>query len=228
MTCKLCGQEPNGENVATPAGKREFCNTEICEKCFDNSTFDMSCVFDVYPDWLYDLLGDDCWVAGGSLIKAVRHNHEANDIDLFFRSQEAFERTTKLIADRFGQKPTENDKVQSFICDRQIVQLIGLQYYDDMQALIDDFDIHACACAFDGRNIVKHRGFVFDNLNRFINLNEIKRPKRVLSRICKYVNKGYSLTPSATRFYTESLINMSEVPEEPETYLSTGSWRSAL
>ena len=217
--CRVCKDEINWTNTATEGGWAEVGITCTCEKCFDNLTFDMEENIEELCYNIKKLVRESPSVvlAGGALRTVVDPgNEEICDYDLFVTDQGVLE---KLLADiqALGYtKVFECPKRELFTFvmeDEYKIQVINKRPYKDCKDMLSSFDITACCAAWDGENFYKHERFVFDVLNKRINLNAVEYPNATLKRIVKYVLKGYTLTPQANDLFVSS-VNQMELTEE--------------
>lgn len=96
-------------------------------------------------------------------------------------------------------------------------QLINKRDYLDCLDIINSFDITACCAAYDGKAFYKHNRFVFDNLNKLINLNSIEYPMATMKRIAKYSQKGFRLTTQATEDFV-TYCNQVELTDDNRVF----------
>ena len=198
--CKHCGETLSYSNTITPAGWEEHEISGLCEKCFDDSTFCMEdALEDLNPDVL-GIIGNGVVLAGGALRSLVDPEDIICDYDLFFTDTSKIESTKKYFLKKGYTKAFEcpEGKLVTFKNEDTKVQLINKRDYSSCEDIIGSFDITACCAAYDGKEFYKHSRFVFDNLNKLINLNAIEYPMATMKRIAKYAQKGFRLTTEAT------------------------------
>lgn len=212
--CRACNEEISWANTATEDGWQEVSITCTCEKCFDNLTFDMEENVHEISEVVQKLVqkSPSVVLAGGALRMLVDPcNEEICDYDLFVTDQGVLE---KLLADiqALGYtKVFECPKRELFTfvtADEPKIQVINKRPYKDCGDIISSFDITASCAAWDGENFYKHERFVFDVLNKRINLNTVEYPNATMKRIVKYALKGYTLTPQANDFFITSVNEM--------------------
>lgn len=217
--CRVCSEEINWTNTATEAGWAEVGITCTCERCFDNATFDMEENIEKLAHSIRKLVHESPSVvlAGGALRMLVDPcNEEICDYDLFVTDQSVLEKLLADIQSLGYTKVFECPKRELFTfvtADEPKIQVINKRPYKDCRDIVSSFDITACCAAWDGENFYKHGRFIFDVLNKRINLNVVGYPNATLKRIVKYVLKGYTLTPQANDFFISS-VNQMELTEE--------------
>lgn len=152
------------------------------------------------------LLSDKVWLAGGALRAALNSEH-ISDYDLFFaNSYEAARVEVELEALKAEVVfKCPQGKLTTMKLDGMKIQLITEFWYNDMDELIDSFDITACRFASDGKAMVTRYSSIRDAYNLEINLHKIDFPVATMKRIAKYVEKGYKLTTKAAIKFVETV-----------------------
>lgn len=216
INCISCGEKIDYSNTRTKDGWKEVSISGMCEKCFDNCTFDPEENLDILDPEILSVLGNGVILAGGALRSLVNPEEELCDYDLFFTD------TSKI--NSVQQHLTNKGYSLIFQCPKgelstyfnneteTKVQLITKRKYTDMIDLISSFDITACCCAYDGNAFEYNERFVFDVLNKLININSVEYPVATMKRIAKYVNKGYTLTSKASVSFVQ-LVNSMQLDE---------------
>jgi hypothetical protein len=205
--CNYCGEEISFKNTQTSAGWAEVDISGVCEKCFDDSTFDLSENLKNLDNFVLSLIKDGVILAGGALRSLVDAEDKVQDYDLFFLDQLKVEAVKNKLKDNNFNLIFECPKGElfSYVNSKGTkVQLILKRKYSSCEDIISSFDITACCCAYDGNNFWKNTRFIFDNLNKLININKVEYPIATMKRISKYISKGFKLTPdAASKFVTE-------------------------
>lgn len=220
--CSSCGEEISFSNTISPEGWREVNLSGICEKCFDNSTFNLEENLDVLDSSILSLLRDGVVLAGGALRALVDTSEEIMDYDLFVLDQGVIPKL-KVDLEGLGYKLVfECPKGQLYTYknpEGTKVQIINKRPYKDCEDLITSFDITACCAAYDGNTFYTNDRFVFDNLNKIINLNKVEYPNATLRRIVKYSNKGFKLSNAAVTTFTTTVNSMILTEDNTEFYI---------
>ena len=217
--CVVCQEEINWTNTATEDGWKEAGITSICEKCFDNATFNMEEHLEELCCNIKALVRNspNVVLAGGALRVLVDPcNEEICDYDLFVTDQSVLGKLLSDIQEMGYNKVFECPKRELFTFVKEgeyKIQVINKRPYWDCEDIISSFDITASCAAWDGENFYKHERFVFDVLNKRINLNAVEYPNATMKRIVKYALKGYTLTSEANDFFI-SRVNSMELTEE--------------
>lgn len=198
--CKFCGEVLSWNNTITSAGWDEYAISGLCEKCFDDTTFCMDDYLDELNQDVLSIIGNGVVLAGGALRSLVDYTDTPQDYDIFFTDTSKIEQTKDYFLRKGYSKVFEcpEGKLVTFKNEYTKVQLINKRDYSSCLDIISSFDITACCAAYDGKEFYKHNRFVFDNLNKIINLNTIEYPMATMKRIAKYSQKGFRLTTQAT------------------------------
>lgn len=162
------------------------------------------------------------WIAGGFPLSVYRGDKLfAHDIDFFFKDEQQFEvyislfdkhfvkRNTKevkgdiinpcseiFLTNRVSRVDTEN--AVTFIPSDVIgeesvtVQFIKKSFYDDIEAVLDDFDISVCKIATDGVEFLASDR-TYDHIDNSIFEIDLIHEKSI-KRFTKYVQYGFTPT----------------------------------
>ena len=220
--CSSCGEEISFSNTISPEGWREVDLSGICEKCFDNSTFNLEENLDVLDSSILSLLKDGVVLAGGALRALVDDSEEIMDYDLFVLDQSVIPKLKANLEDIGYKLCFECPKGQLYTyknSEGTKVQIINKRPYKDCEDLIASFDITACCAAYDGNAFYTNGRFVFDNLNKLINLNKVEYPNATLRRIVKYSNKGFKLSKVTCTTFTTTVNSMTLTEDNSEFYI---------
>lgn len=220
--CSSCGEEISFSNTISPEGWREVDLSGICEKCFDNSTFNLEENLDVLDSSILSLLGGGVVLAGGALRALVDTSEEIIDYDLFVLDQGVISKLKVDLEDIGYKLCFECPKGQLYTyknSEKTKVQIINKRPYKDCEDPIASFDITACCAAYDGNTFYTNDRFVFDNLNKLINLNKVEYPNATLRRIVKYSNKGFKLSNAACTTFTTTVNGMVLTEDNSEFYI---------
>lgn len=208
--CVVCNEDlVTGLNLFTEKRKKE---AGMCEVCFDDMTFDK---------WDFGLLDnrvvklvreiDGLVLAGGALRKVVDPVNEViADYDLFVLNTDIIENVKTALTDSGFELiySCPEGKLYSYKNEDVKVQLINIRGYNNVQDIIDSFDITASCAAWDGSRVYKNRKFISHVLNKIIDINIVEYPKATLNRIVKYVNKGYKLSRQGNSTFVETISGM--------------------
>lgn len=222
MCCSSCGEEISFSNTISPDGWKEVDISGICEKCFDNSTFNLEEDLDVLDGGILSLLGGGVVLAGGALRALVDPSEEISDYDLFVLDQGIIPKLKSSLEHLEYNLCFECPKGQLYTyknLEGTKVQIINKRAYKDCEDLIASFDITACCAAYDGEVFYTNERFVFDNLNKLINLNKVEYPNATLRRIVKYSNKGFKLSNAAVTTFTSTVNSMILTEDNTEFYI---------
>lgn len=227
--CTKCKEVINWSNIATEAGKREVELSGLCEKCFDNITFNLhDNIYLLDTEVLQMVNNIDCLVlAGGALRKLVDNNDIIVDYDLFFlNTPEKSSVKDNIVQNMKGSENYKKvfecpeGKLYTFVRDDGIkLQIIDKRSYKDCDDLISSFDITASSACWDGVAFYKHERFVFDVLNKRLNINSVEYPVATLKRLMKYQSKGYKLTNEASKEFVMKVSSTEWGEQDLEFYI---------
>lgn len=154
------------------------------------------------------LLNDKTWLAGGALRSALT-GAEISDYDMFFRDSYQSAKAEVELESRGAETVFKcpQGKLTTMKLNGMKIQLITEFFYDNMDHLIDTFDITACRFATDGKVMVTKYSAIRDTYNKKINLHRVDFPVATMKRVAKYAAKGYKLTSKAATFFVELIHN---------------------
>lgn len=207
MDCIKCGETISNENTITEKGKREASISQMCEVCFDNITFCIEENIHKLDKFVCGLVtnNESLVLGGGSLRKLVDGSDTVVDYDLFVLDVNSISKIRSELEKECNLVfACPEGKLFTYKTKNSIkIQLINKRSYTDLIDLVDSFDIIACCAAWDGVNFYKNSRFVFDVLNKQININKIEFPLATFRRVNKYVLKGYTPTISCAEKYIQ-------------------------
>jgi hypothetical protein len=154
---------------------------------------------------------------------SVDISDELKDIDLFFETEEALNKTLDYFEKHKNFKnifACPKRELFTYVDEESEtkVQLVAKEFYTPQQA-IDSFDVTACCAAWDGLKIYKHRRFISDVMHKRIHLNNVQYPNATMRRINKYSHKGYTLTQDAIGYFVETVNGMELTEDNMEFYV---------
>lgn len=161
--------------------------------------------------WFGDI--PDWWLAGGALRTLINTDEEPDDLDFFFRTEQAVKEIYgKLLRKGFEvvfmcpKKELTTLKRTDPISGKTLkIQLITKRYYTDVTDLLNSFDFNVCRCAFDGWNVYITKQFVRDVKTKRLTLWAIEYPVASIKRLIKYSNKGYVLNQEFLSSFVEEI-----------------------
>ncbi len=178
----------------------------------------------IAPLWVLGVLGNGCFLAGGSL-RTLINDEEVCDFDLFFNGQlmyqpvdqdvfqpvlparviEVREILEKENFDLIFECP--EGKLFTYKKGEMKVQLI-LETAGTPDEVINQFDINAGRCAFDGEFIYIPLQFARDVKTKYLSIHDVSFPVATMKRLVKYSNKGYNINRACKQFL-ENIQNKS-------------------
>lgn len=157
---------------------------------------------------LLGLLEDnDCIIAGGALT-SVFTNKPVNDIDVYFRSKEAFSNVVRAIMHNsydseysVGHSEARvthyTNKTILLRSGEQEVQLVAYKFFETPEKIFNDYDftINMAALELKTKNLTVYNEFFKHNAQRYLGFNEGTRYPLVSAlRVQKYKERGYDIS----------------------------------
>jgi len=135
------------------------------------------------------------FIAGGALT-SVFTGQPINDVDIYFKTKEAFIDAVRSAYDSGLWCVAASDRAVTFAQGDDIVQLMLFDFFEDANEIFDAFDFTACMAAYDvdAESFVFHRDFFKHNAQRHLSFHSGTRyPFGSLLRTIKYRERGYKL-----------------------------------
>jgi hypothetical protein len=157
---------------------------------------------------LTELKGQKCYIAGGT-ITSLFCRREINDIDIYFKSEEAI---VDFVGSIWGGGWIVANTSKATLIrykNQQDIQLIHFKYFPTVNDIFETFDFTVCMAAFDfeTEEFVFHPQFMQHNSQRILKFNSNTAfPIVSLLRVQKYKDKGYTI--SKPEFLRIALICM--------------------
>jgi hypothetical protein len=159
-------------------------------------------------DDLWGLLADnDCLIAGGACT-SVFTNKPVNDIDVYFRSKEAYQ---NVMLEVYGVNSDYSIPMrEALVChctnrstllqsDDQDVQFIAYKFFPGHGDIFNsyDFTINMCALNMKDEAFRMHPNFIKHNAKRYLQFNPATDyPLISAMRVDKYRERGYTISKS--------------------------------
>lgn len=165
-----------------------------------------------FPSVITDILHifyGDLILAGGSL-RSYLNSEPVDDYDLFLFDSDKFDIVKNyLVKYGFRIKFECPEKKLLTLKHRNIkIQIISGLQVNNVENLLDSFDITVCQLATDGLYLFVYNKQVLKDLkNKHINFHKLQYPAATLGRILKYNKKGYILTPDAKIKFIDMIKN---------------------
>lgn len=135
------------------------------------------------------------YIAGGALT-SVFTAQPINDVDLYFKSKEAFIDAVRRAYDEGLWCLAATDRAITFARGDCVIQLMHFGFFETAEAIFDAFDFTACMAAYDidAQAFVFHDDFLKHASQRYLKFHAGTRfPFGSLLRTIKYRARGYSL-----------------------------------
>lgn len=138
----------------------------------------------------------DAFAAGGA-VTSVFTGKEINDVDVYFKSREAFEYQVAMAYENGWWCVSATKRAVTFSDNGGVpVQFMHFDFFPTAQAIFDAFDFTVVMGAydFDAKEFVFHDDFLKHNSQRFLRFHPGTRyPLASATRVLKYQDRGYTI-----------------------------------
>lgn len=161
------------------------------------------------------------FIAGGAIRQWFVGKEPVSDVDVFGTSEEVLTNfvKTKLIG---AKKLVENDRLESYSWNDQLIQVIHYSYYSKMEELLDSFDYNVCQFGWDGKDIYSTVYAVSSVLRGHLGVHKITKELAAdsLRRAFKYQKKGYEPCGGTIKKIAESFLDIKQEQIDAQTTIS--------
>ncbi len=140
-------------------------------------------------------LPEGAFIAGGALT-SVFTDTQINDVDIYFKTKEAFIEAIHYAYDETLWCVAASDRAVTFVKDDSIIQLMHFDFFPTAEAIFDAFDYTVCMAAYD----IDAKEFKFDdNFMKHASQRKLsfhsgtRYPYNSLLRVLKYQDRGYKI-----------------------------------
>lgn len=137
----------------------------------------------------------DAYIAGGA-VTSVFTGNPINDIDVYFKSEKAFQAAVVSAYDNYLWCLASSARAVTFSDNGNIVQFMHFDYFPTAQDIFNAFDytIVMGALDLDSEEFTFHDDFLKHNSQRFLRFNKGTRyPLASATRVLKYQQRGYTI-----------------------------------
>lgn len=162
------------------------------------------------PEFSEAFDGEKCWIAGGFIRRWWFNIKQDSDIDLFFDSQETYNRVCEGLA----KIATEPVKISQFnhmylikITDTWTIKVQAIRhlFYKSIHDLFDSFDFTICQFAYsNGAIIISELGLIDGQRKRLVP-HKITYGASSLRRIIKYSQQGYYMCNGSVMTFLQAV-----------------------
>jgi hypothetical protein len=160
-----------------------------------------------------------CWIAGGCLRDYFSLGYISKDVDLFFSNEEEISKINTYLLEKKAKKLFENDNVMKFSYKNRIFDIVK-KTFPSPKDCIKEFDFTVSCVAVDLEEVYYHESFFIDLAKKSIVINKITYPLSTLSRLQRYIKKGFTVCNGGLLEIANSFSNMNvkTMNEELEFY----------
>lgn len=138
----------------------------------------------------------DAFAAGGA-VTSVFTGKDINDVDVYFKSREAFEYQVAMAYENGWWCVSATKRAVTFSDQGGVpIQFMHFDFFPTAQSIFDAFDFTVVMGAydFDSKEFVFHDDFLKHNSQRFLRFHPGTRyPLASATRVLKYQDRGYTI-----------------------------------
>lgn len=134
--------------------------------------------------------------AAGGAVTSVFTGKPINDVDVYFKSREAFEYAVASAYENGNWCVSSSKRAVTFVDGDNIIQFMHFDFFPTAQAIFDAFDFTVVmgALDFDTGEFAFHDDFLKHNSQRFLRFHPGTRyPLASATRVLKYQDRGYTI-----------------------------------
>lgn len=134
--------------------------------------------------------------AAGGAVTSVFTGKTINDVDVYFKSREAFEFAVAQAYEEGMWCVSSTKRAVTFVNGDDIIQFMHFDFFPTAQAIFDAFDFTVVmgALDFDTDEFTFHDDFLKHNSQRFLRFHPGTRyPLASATRVLKYQERGYTI-----------------------------------
>lgn len=132
----------------------------------------------------------ECFIAGGCLRDYFHGKNTTNDIDIFFKNKEEYDKAFKYLT-KEGKILFQNHNGTKISYNNIKLDIVCSKFFETPQDAIDNFDFTVCAIALDSEKVYHHETTFIDLAKKQLMINKITFPKSTMQRVTKYSRKGF-------------------------------------
>lgn len=178
------------------------------------------------------LMEGNVWLAGSSLLHHMIDGNDSLsnfDFDFFFKNQESYDKWYHVLAST-SEDYIDMEHSVMFKIDGYEINLIKAFLYEDVEQLLNSFDISVSRIAFDGHKVYMHNTVVGHINDLIMQVLYISNPLSTYKRVMKYVGKGFKMRESDIanfihKLNTFNLIDFKHKNDEYADFLEKQLWR---
>jgi hypothetical protein len=151
------------------------------------------------------------WLAGGAIRRTLIGQPLESDFDFFFRDEEQFTRFREAIKEQGAVKTKETNHHETYRLDideePRLIQLIKIQYFRNVDDLLDMFDFTITQFAYDGSELICGPYSLWDLARKRLALHKMTYGVSTLRRLLKYTNQGFTACSGVLKAILEAAAN---------------------
>lgn len=160
-------------------------------------------------------LTDGVWIAGGAIRRTLIGDLLTSDFDFFFRDKETLDTYRKSLFDKGAKETRKTDHQETYtitIAEKpRIIQLIKINFYVDIESVLDSFDFTISQFAYDGTNLICGEYSLWDLSRHRLALHKLTYGVATMRRLIKYTNQGFTACAGVMQSILEAVVNNPKV-----------------
>lgn len=139
------------------------------------------------------LADSQSFVCGG-IWRSMFDHSKPNDIDIYFQSEGAKTLVSKFLSDTGWHGNQAYPHVMEFTRKSIKVQLMTMDYYENVENTLSRFDWNCCRIGCDDKFFYMDKACLKDLKKKELSIHYIQDPLSILRRVAKYSRYGYKIT----------------------------------
>lgn len=172
-----------------------------------------------HKNWLGRGVNQGPWICGGAARKICYGEELDTDIDIYFQSEEQYH-NFKLKLLHEAKFKAQSTWAETWVWAGIEVQLIKFTFYENLNAVLDDFDITVCQFGFDGEYIFAPTHSKDHIRTKKLIFHKINKPKHAMRRIIKYTKAGFDLHDKDVLKFFKAIVAASSLKgvDDPSSF----------
>lgn len=159
------------------------------------------------------------WLCGGAVRRFVSNVPLDSDFDLFFSSKEQHDQVVDWMKKKKAKLLSSNDFNTTYLLNELKIQLIHINYYENIAEVLESFDFSLCKFGFDGEDLTLGDWTLWDVARKRLVPENITYATSTLRRIIKYTNQGFTICSGGLAHILQSVVDNPEKIQQDIEYI---------
>lgn len=165
------------------------------------------------------------WIAGGAIRRTLLGQELESDVDLFFKNESELKKFRIAFEKLGANKMSENNHQMTYsyyvkeLNKEYIIQFVIINYYINIEALLDSFDFTITQFAFDGEKLHCNEFSLWDLKNKRLALHKLTYGVATMRRMIKYTKQGFTACAGTMASILEATVENPEVIQSDIQYI---------